>query len=88
MPQGTQTGLCGHLEVGGAGGWGRLQREGTYAYLRLTHVNVWKKPTKFCKAIILQLKINKKFLKGVIRATKARKGSCLWHVVIRRSAIK
>ena len=26
--------------------------------LRLIHVDVWQKPTKFCKAIILQLKIN------------------------------
>ena len=25
-------------------------------YLWLTHVNVWQKPTQFCKAIILQLK--------------------------------
>ena len=31
-------------------------RQGTYVYLWLTHVDVWQKPTKFCKAIILQLK--------------------------------
>ena len=47
--------LCNNLERwdgdedGGA--------EGTYVYLWLIHVDVWKKPTKFCKAIILQLKI-------------------------------
>ena len=35
---------------------GRLQREGIYAYLWLTHVEVWQKTTKFYKAIILQLK--------------------------------
>ena len=46
-------------------GWevgGRFMREGIYAYLRLIHVAVWQKPTQHCKAIILQLKINK-FLK-------------------------
>ena len=35
---------------------GRLQREGIYVYLWLIHVEVWQKTTKFCKAIILQLK--------------------------------
>ena len=48
MTQGTQT-------RGWAGG-GRGKREGTYSYLWLIHVDVWKKPTQFCKAIILQLK--------------------------------
>ena len=37
---------------------GRIQREGTYVYLWLIHVDVWQKPTEYCKAIILQLKIN------------------------------
>ena len=37
----------------------RLQREGTFVCLRLTHVYVWQKPARYCKAIILQLKINK-----------------------------
>ena len=40
----------------------RFKREGTYVYLWLIHVDVWQKPTQYCKAIILQLKINK-FLK-------------------------
>ena len=35
---------------------GRFKREGTYVYLWLIHVDVWQKPTQFCKAIILQLK--------------------------------
>ena len=39
---------------------GRFKREGTYVYLWLIHVDVWQKPTQFCKAMILQLK-NKKF---------------------------
>ena len=42
-------------------GWemgGRLKREGTYVFLWLVHVDVWQKPIQYCKAIILQLKIN------------------------------
>ena len=42
-------------------GWevGRmLKREETYVYLWPIHVDVWQKPTQYCKAIILQLKIN------------------------------
>ena len=46
-------------------GWevgGRFKREETYVYLWLIHVDVWQKPTKFYKAIILQLKqINVKY---------------------------
>ena len=45
----------------GVMGWdvgGRLKREGTYAYLWLIHVDIWQKPTQYCKAIILQIKIN------------------------------
>ena len=32
--------------------------EETYVYLWLIHVDVWQKPTQYCKAIILQFKIN------------------------------
>ena len=48
-----------------------LQREGTYIYLWLMHVDVWQKPTKFCKAIILKLK-NKYIKKIVITITTKR----------------
>ena len=34
-------------------------REGTYEYLWLIHVDVWQKPTQFCKVFILQLKKKK-----------------------------
>ena len=34
------------------------KREGTYACLWLTDVDVWQKPTEHCKAIILRLKMN------------------------------
>ena len=46
----------------------RLKREGTGMYLWLIHVDVWQKPTQYCKAIILQLKINKlkKFFKEIL----------------------
>ena len=37
---------------------GRFKREGTYVNLWMIHVDVWQKPTQYCKAIILQLKIN------------------------------
>ena len=37
---------------------GRFKREGTYVYLWLIHVDVCQKPTQYCRAIILQLKIN------------------------------
>ena len=35
---------------------GLKKKGGIYVYLWLTHVEVWQKTTKFCKAIILQLK--------------------------------
>ena len=38
---------------------GRFKREDTYVYLWLIHVDLWQKPTQFCKAIILQLRNNK-----------------------------
>ena len=38
---------------------GRLKSEGTYVYLWLFPVDVWQKPSQYCKAIILQLKMNK-----------------------------
>ena len=39
---------------------GRFKREGTYVYPWLIHIDIWQKITKFCKAIILQLKRNVK----------------------------
>ena len=58
MAQETQTGALNQPR--GVGWGGRFKREGTYVYLWLIHVDVWKKPTKFCKAIILQLREKKK----------------------------
>ena len=35
---------------------GRFKREEIYVHIWLIYVNVWQKPTKFCKAIILKCK--------------------------------
>ena len=42
----------------------RLKREGIYLHLGLIHVDMWQKPTQYCKVIILQLKINLNFKKA------------------------
>ena len=42
------------------GGGREVKREGIYVYLWLTHVDIWQKPTQYCKVIIFQLKINLK----------------------------
>ena len=42
---------------------GRFKRERTYVCLWLIHTDAWQKPIQHCSAIILQLKINKFFLK-------------------------
>ena len=46
------------IGVGWSGRWGgRFKRGWTYVYLWMIHIDVWKKPTQYCKVIILQLKI-------------------------------
>ena len=56
MTQGTPTG-ANNLEFGMGREVGqRIKREGTYMYLWLIHIDVWQKPTQFCKTIILQKK--------------------------------
>ena len=62
ITQGTQTGaLWQPREVG----WGgREVQEGgdICAFMDvLMHIDAWQKPTQYCEAIILQLKINKFF---------------------------
>ena len=41
--------------------------EGIYVYLWLTHVDIWQKPTQYCKAIILQLKIKELLLRSFLQ---------------------
>ena len=56
--------LCGNLE--GGMGWevgGRLKKRGHVYTYDLTHEDIWQKPTQHTKAIILQLKLSKFFLK-------------------------
>ena len=43
----------------GVEGGREVQEEGTYVYLWLIHGDVWQKPTRCCKAIILHLNISK-----------------------------
>ena len=63
---------------------GRVKREGTYAYLRLIHVDVWQKPTPYCKAIILQLKINLKNLRESSLKKKKKKSAPTWRAGCRQ----
>ena len=57
MTQGTQTRtLWQDEEWDGEGDGKEVQKGGDSVYLRLILVDVWQKTTKFCKAIILQLK--------------------------------
>ena len=54
-----QQGLCINLEGWDGEGNGReFQNREMYVYLWLIHVKVLQNTTKFCKTIILQLKIN------------------------------
>ena len=58
--QGTQIRLCDNLEEEME--WkveGRFKKEWACVYLWLIHVDIWQKPTQYCEAIILKLKINK-----------------------------
>ena len=51
MTQGAQTGALGQPRGAGWGGrWevgGRLNREGAYVHLRLSHADVWQKPAQY-----------------------------------------
>ena len=63
MAQETQTGALYQPRGVGWGGRREGGSEGrgcTYIHIWLIHVKVWQKTTKFCKAIILQLKKNNK----------------------------
>ena len=50
--------MLGDSVEGWEGVGGLFKTEGTYVYLRIIHADVWQNPTQWCKAIILQLKIN------------------------------
>ena len=44
-------------------GWDGVEdgREGTYVYIWLMHVDIQQRSTQYCKAIILQLKLDEFF---------------------------
>ena len=46
--------LCEYLEGWDELGGGSFKREGTHICLCLIRVDVWQKPTQYCKASILQ----------------------------------
>ena len=49
--------LCNNPEGWGGEGGGRgVQDGGTHVYLWLIHVDVWQKPSQYCKVIMLQSK--------------------------------
>ena len=59
MTQGAQTGaLLQPRGVGWGGSWEAGSRGRGHVYLQLIPVDVWQKPTQYCTAIILQLKLN------------------------------
>ena len=68
MNQGTQSQCCGTTQwdrVGREGGGGFRIRVGKHVYLWLIHVDVWQKPSQYCKVIILQLKLINFFRKDM-----------------------
>ena len=56
MKQGTQSWCFGTTQRDGGGGEGGLGWGSTHVHQWLIHVDVWQKPSQYCKAIILQLK--------------------------------
>ena len=59
--------LCDNLEeCNGMGVAGKTQEVGTYVYFWVSHTVIWQKPTQYCKAISLQLQIEK-ILKRILQ---------------------
>ena len=58
MKQSTQSQCSGTTQkLGWDGGGCGVQDWGTHVHPWLIHVNVWQKPSQYCKVIILQLKL-------------------------------
>ena len=60
MTQGAQI-QCSVTTQRDGVGWevgGRFEREGAHVCLWLINVDIWQKPTQYCKAILFQLKVN------------------------------
>ena len=89
MMQSSTPGLWDNLE-----GWDgvrdgrRFKREETYVYLWQIHVDVWQKPTQYCKAIILQLRINLKYISFSKQLLLAYRDKILfWYVIFKNQAM-
>ena len=52
--------LSVHINIIKLSGWEGGSGWGTHVYPWLNHVNVWQKPSQYCKVISLQLKKNRK----------------------------
>ena len=63
--------FCDNLEGWDGVGEGKGVQEGgdICVYLRLIHVDVWQRPTQYCKAIILQL-IKENAIKSILVVRK------------------
>ena len=66
---------------------GKRKREGPHTYLWLIHIDMLHKPVQHCKAIILQLKINKFKLK-IVKIQKRSTGKGLKLKMKRKKKIK
>ena len=67
------------LKPKGVGWGGSVKREGTSVYLRPIHDDAWQKPTQYCIAIILQLKIKfKKICKELFSLKKKEEWLCVY----------
>ena len=60
---------------------GRFKREGTYIYLWLIPIDIWQKPTQYCKAIIFQLKQIKKNKLYIQRVQSKDRKDIYWKVI-------
>ena len=61
MTQGIKLVLCDNLEGRGGREVGEeFRKEGSHVCLWLIPVDVWQKPSQYCKVIIHQLKLRKK----------------------------
>ena len=56
-----------------------FKREGKYVYIWLVHADVWQKTTQYCKAIVLQLKINH-FLQKEVETIKLVVQRSMFHI--------
>lgn len=54
---------------------GRFKSKGTYVHLWLIHVDVWQKANQYCKAIILELKKEKRAKIEILKINVSKESS-------------